>query len=81
MRTLLFAAALSLCAGGAFAQGTSCKLQASDKKLAGAAMNSFMKKCETDAKKACEADSKDKKLAGAAKTSHMKKCVTDAVGT
>ena len=26
-----------------------CKAQASDKKLAGAALNSFMKKCESDA--------------------------------
>ena len=43
-------------------------------------MNSFMKRCGNDAKKACEADSKVKKLSGAAKNSHMKKCVADAVG-
>ena len=54
---------------------------AADKKLAGAAMNSFMKKCETDAKKACDTSAAEKKLAGAAKTSFTKKCVTDAVGT
>jgi len=81
MKAVLLAAALSLCATGAYAQGGTCKMNASDKKLAGAALNSFMKKCETDAKKACEADSKAKKLAGAAKNSHMKKCVEDAVGT
>lgn len=80
MRTLLIAAAVSLCASGAFAQGTTCKGQAADKKLAGAALTSFMKKCESDATKSCDADSKSKKLAGAAKTSHMKKCVSDAVG-
>ena len=44
-------------------------------------MNSFMKKCETDAKKACDAQAAEKKLNGAAKTSFTKKCVTDAVGT
>jgi hypothetical protein len=56
-------------------------MQASEKKLAGAALTSFSKKCENDARKACEADSKERKLAGAAKNSHMKKCVADAVGT
>ena len=80
MKTILLAAALSLCAAGA-AQAASCKAQASEKKLAGAALTSFMKKCETDATKACETDSAQRKLAGAAKTSHMKKCVADAVGT
>jgi hypothetical protein len=57
------------------------KAQAADKKLAGAAMTSFMKKWESDAKKSCEADSKAKKLSGAAKNSHTKKYVEDAVGT
>ena len=59
----------------------SCKIEATSKKLAEAAMNSFMKKCETDARAKCDAESAAKKLAGAAKTSHMKKCVVDAVGT
>jgi hypothetical protein len=63
------------------AAGMTCKAQAADKKLAGAAMTSFMKKCQTDASKSCEQDSKTQNLKGAAKTSHMKKCVSDAVGT
>ncbi|MFL6798731.1 MAG: PsiF family protein [Xanthobacteraceae bacterium] len=58
-----------------------CKANAAEKKLAGAALKSFMTKCERDATTACDADSKEKKLAGAARTSHMKKCVTDAVGS
>jgi hypothetical protein len=66
--------------GGAFAQNPSCKSQASEKRLAGAALNSFMKKCETDAQKACNTSAAEKKLAGAAKASFTKKCVTDAVG-
>ena len=78
MKTVILAAALSLMATSAFA---TCKSDSADKKLAGAALTSHMKKCETDAKKACEADSASKKLAGAAKNSHMKKCVNDAVGT
>jgi hypothetical protein len=81
MKQVLIAAALVLFAATAFAQGTTCKMQAADKKLAGAALNSFMKKCQSDAQKTCEADSKERKLAGAAKTSHTKKCVADAVGT
>lgn len=58
----------------------SCKAQAADKKLAGAALNSFMKKCETDAGKACDSSAAEKKLAGAAKTSFTKKCIADTVG-
>ena len=67
--------------GSAVAQAPTCKAQAADKKLAGAALNSFMKKCETDAHKACDTSAADKKLAGAAKASFTKKCVTDAVGS
>ena len=58
----------------------SCKSEAASKKLAGAALTSFMKKCETDAAATCDKSAMDRKLAGAAKTSFSKKCVTDAVG-
>ena len=78
MRVIVLAAALSLIATGAQA---TCKKDAGDKKLAGAALKSFMTKCESDAKAKCEADSASKNLAGAAKNSHMKKCVTDEVGS
>jgi hypothetical protein len=77
MKTIVLALSLSLMATSAFA---SCKSDAESKKLAGAALKSFMTKCEKDATTACEKDSTSKKLAGAAKTSHMKKCVTDSVG-
>jgi hypothetical protein len=56
-----------------------CKAQATEK-LAGAALNSFMKKCQIDAQASCDAAAADKKLNGAAKTSFTKKCVTDTVG-
>ena len=78
MRAIVLAAALSLVTTSAFA---TCKKEAGDKKLAGAALTSFMTKCENDTKAKCEADSATKKLAGAAKDSHMKKCVADGVGT
>jgi len=72
-------AALALCLAGAptlaFAEDA-CMTQATDKKLAGAAKTSFMKKCETTA---CESQAADKKLAGAAKTSFVTKCVKDAM--
>src|SRR5258708_6753232 len=57
-------------------RSSSCKAEATTKKLAGAALTSFMKKCETDSTAACDAAAVDKKLAGAAKTSISKKCVT-----
>src|SRR3954453_16640918 len=81
MRLITTLLALGLTTTGALAAETTCKAQATDKKLAGAALTSFMKKCESDASKACGSSAAEKKLAGAAKTSFTKKCVTDAVGT
>ena len=78
MRTTVLIAVLCLSAGPAFA---TCKSDAEGKKLAGAALKSFMTKCQKDATTACTVDSTEKKLAGAAKASHMKKCVADAVGS
>lgn len=62
------------------AQTMSCQAAAAEKKLAGAAKNSFLKKCERDAATACDVAATDKKLSGAARTSFSKKCVRDAVG-
>ena len=78
MRRTALALTLCLVAAPAFA---TCKSDAADKKLAGAALTSFMTKCERDAAAACDKQSADKKLAGAAKTSFTKKCTTDAVGS
>ena len=79
MKSILFAAVFSLVAGSAYAD--SCKVEAGNKKLAGAAMNSFMTKCQTDAKASCDKSAAEKKLAGAAMNSYTKKCVSDAVGS
>lgn len=78
MNRFVWIAAFSLLATGT--ASATCKSDAADKKLAGAALNSFMKKCETDAKKKCDTDAMSQKLSGAAKNSHIKKCTTDAVG-
>lgn len=59
----------------------SCQSVVTEKKLAGAARTSFLKKCEKDAAARCEVASKEKKLHGAAKTSFEKKCVKDSVGS
>jgi hypothetical protein len=67
--------------GGVQAQQSSCMATATEKKLAGAAKASFLKKCEKDARATCEMDDMSKKLNGAAKQSHVKKCVKDAVGS
>lgn len=79
-KSLFIAAVLSLATGAALAEGASCHAQSAEKKLAGAAKTSFLKKCEKDATAACDAGAMEKKLAGAAKTSFTKKCVRDAVG-
>jgi hypothetical protein len=97
MKTLITAALLSLglLAGTAHAASPAeakCEAQAAEKKLAGAAKNSFVKKCVTDAggtpaaasakapdpAEVCEKSAADKKLAGAAKNAHVKKCMEDA---
>ena len=79
----LAAIALALCTAVSLStqsHAATCKAQATEKKLAGAALNSFMKKCQNDASAACNKSASDMKLAGAAKTSHVKKCMTDNVG-
>jgi psiF repeat len=68
-------------AAAAQAPAPTCKAQADQKKLAGAALKSFMSKCEKDAATACSKSASDNKLSGAAKSSHVKKCVSDAVGS
>lgn len=60
----------------AFAADNACMSQASEKKLSGAAQNSFIRKCVRDG---CEATSLEKKLAGAAKNSFTTKCVADGL--
>ena len=88
------AVAMFLCAGlaqaatdpaPAKASSADCEKQAADKKLSGAAKNSFVKKCaggdaaaKPSATPTCEAQAAEKKLAGAAKSSFVKKCVADA---
>jgi hypothetical protein len=84
-KTLLTAlvTACTLLAAPAFAANADCDAKATEKKLAGAAKASFLKKCEKDAAAAdagasCDKAAADKKLAGAAKNSFVKKCVADA---
>lgn len=80
MRNLIVYSVVSLfVANAALAADASCEAKAAEKKLAGAAKSSFMKKCEKDsALAACDATAAEKKLAGAAKNSFLKKCQADA---
>ena len=81
MKYLVVAAfAALLVGGGPRANHGTCKAAAAEKKLAGAALKSFMTKCENDAKGACTMSAKEKKLAGAAEKSFTTKCVGDKVG-
>jgi hypothetical protein len=83
MLKLVIVAMIALVASDVtFATNPACEAQATEKKLSGAAKNSFVKKCEKDATdaatKTCDAQAAEKKLSGAAKSSFTKKCVTDA---
>lgn len=86
MRMLITSIVLALSASLAHAADPACEAKAAEKKLAGAAKTSFIKKCEKDAGKsaageACLAKAAEKKLAGAAKNSFVKKCEKDAAAT
>ncbi len=83
--TVALILALVTLSGQALAAPT-CEAQAAEKKLAGAAKSSFLKKCQKDdpaqaaAAKAptCDDKAAEKKLAGAAKSSFLKKCGAEA---
>jgi len=78
MKTITLVLASFFLTGAALAD--SCKDQAAAKKLAGAALTSFMTKCKKDAQASCATQAAEKKLSGAAKASFTKKCVSDATG-
>lgn len=71
MRYVIVAMLVGVMATAAYPQGPTCKAQSGEKKLAGAALKSFMTKCEKDAKATCDKSATDKKLAGAAKASSL----------
>jgi hypothetical protein len=81
MKRILFAAIITaLAIGPAMAQET-CASKAVDKNgkpLAGAALNSFLKKCKREACEPKAVSTEGKKLSGAAKNSFMQKCEKDA---
>ncbi|MHB8886590.1 hypothetical protein [Methylovirgula sp. HY1] len=74
MKRIVLALMLTAIASSAYAYSPRCK---PEKKLSGAALTSFMKKCATDK---CTAHATEKKYHGAAKASYIKKCVSDTVG-
>ena len=78
-KKLFLLSAIALCSS-AFAAEATCNVQAAEKKLAGAAKTSFLKKCELEATATCDMAAAERKLAGAAKGSFTKKCVKDAIG-
>ena len=82
LRNVVVTAIAAVICNVAVAANPACEAQATEKKLAGAAKNSFVTKCEKDATaaatKTCDAQAAEKKLSGAAKKSFTKKCVTDA---
>lgn len=80
MKVVMALFASLLMSSAAMAADATCNANAKDKNLHGAALNSFMTKCEKDAKTKCDADAKAKNLHGAAQKSFTTKCVKDATG-
>lgn len=85
MRALIASLTLALLSTLAHADAA-CDAKVAEKKLAGAAKTSFLKKCEREAGASSAAatcaakavDKNGKPLAGAAKNSSIKKCEKDA---
>jgi hypothetical protein len=71
MKTAAMAVLASFCMVTGVMADDSCKVQADDKNLHGAALTSFTKKC-------CNDQAAAQKLHGAAKTSFTKKCLSEA---
>jgi hypothetical protein len=79
MKAWMGALALALATFALSAQATpACEAKAAEKKLAGAAKASFLKKCEREAAVSCTARADEKKLAGAARNSFVTKCEREA---
>lgn len=76
MKTVLLALFSALLMQPVFAADSACLATAAERKLSGAAKNSFVRKCVRDA---CDAEAASRKLAGAAKSSFGKKCVADGL--
>ena len=77
MKTLIALLSALFLSFPAFAADNACMAQAAEKKLSGAAKNSFTKKCVADGLQPfCEEQAIGKKLSGAAKSSFMNKCQT-----
>jgi hypothetical protein len=66
---------------GTAAADQTCKAKATRQKLAGDALISFVKNCESDANMACAEQAVSKMLAGPASDRFIDKCVTKAMGT
>jgi hypothetical protein len=65
---------------GIAAADQTCKAKATKQKLAGEALISFVKQCETDAYTTCAERAVQEKLAGPASDRFIDKCATKAVG-
>ena len=81
MKRIFFAAMIAALAIGPVMAQETCASNAIDKNgkpLAGAALNSFLKKCKREACAPKAVSSEGKKLSGAAKNSFMQKCEKDA---
>jgi hypothetical protein len=81
MKPILFAAVITALAIGPAMTQETCTSKALDKNgkpLAGAALNSFLKKCKREACLPKAVTAEGKKLYGAARNSFMRKCARDA---
>jgi hypothetical protein len=78
MKSVIFVLVALFSTQLAFADNA-CEMKAAEKKLNGAAKNSFVKKCEKDTRAVCEKDDVSKRTSGAAKEAHIKKCINDSL--
>jgi hypothetical protein len=82
MRSFLVVAVALLTTTGAYAESPTktCRTQATESKLTGTSLDSFMAKCEGEAHVKCDSAALKNSLSGGAKKTFTKKCVAEAVG-
>jgi hypothetical protein len=75
MRYLVAFTLTVVIAAPALAQQATCILQVTEKKLAGAARNDFLEKCELTARDACEKLAEQRRFSATEKALFMNTCV------
>jgi hypothetical protein len=80
MRSAALAFMFVVMGGSAATADDTCRAQASENKLRGEELKSFLQNCKTVVQMVCDGRAIDQKVSDAAKDDFTKQCVKDGVG-